>query len=817
MKKRKLALLGFAALTGIALASCGGGDNKNSGTSTGSGTGAGTSTTSQGEEINDPTNVVWNPVKYDDVKSSYNVDSTKSVDAWLVYEKNYGITYNKTKNGVKDDLNPITNKVLGDGELLPAWAAFQEKLGLTVSQSGTFSKDNNGNYTDLKEAWTTTDAGGYYKGTGNTVTDVFFNSTDNLNELGDADKMYDLKAAMEAGKMPALKKFLEDNPAVETEITASNGKIYFAPYLDGYQAIERMFVVDAEQIEKLLDDTYDKTTLGKIVAGKAATDAKGFVLPNGTKLTSYVAKDGKNYAADTQIDIVDPTTKKKTQVTVKSTNDIISQQNTLLNTTDGSCTGNALLDQFKAYIDAAYGDIITSKLGGKRSAIFTSVGACYNSDDMIALMRVFKACPDILYGDATNYEKVVPLFPRGQKGSRVATLLNFAATLYGVQGIGSEQGNLFIGADKKFHDAQTCQASYDMLDKLHDMYEEDLMEENFWSSSDGKESENSVKRYFYKNTDANDTYGLITYDYTATQSAANDLKDGVGTKPADRKGVFAGQSVQGVQSILSPLTYVATDSFTASQSLDTKTGKTLTRYYEENRSVKNTAWGVLSSSDNIDGSLALVDFMFTKEGWEIINFGPEGYWTYDTILGESMPKIKQEVLNHFSGSGKTWWNYCRGYLGNTWAIGHYRPTALDFQATNYYSKESYTNLTLACTEGVQLFSTCRANINNFDWKTSSPQSAFSKEPQEVSDKYIGLNKFWAVDSSIITTGSTVGWVAVVAKGKDSNDAVLTGVNNKDYKYADVKAEITQKNTTYLYNVGNAFGQDFIAPEAFTTN
>jgi hypothetical protein len=152
-----------------------------------------------------------------------------------------------------------------------------------------------------------------------------------------------------------------------------------------------------------------------------------------------------------------------------------------------------------------------------------------------------------------------------------------------------------------------------MLDKLNAIYEEDLMENNFWVSSDGKTSENSVKRYFYKNTGANDTYGLVTYDYIATQSAANNLVGGIGTDPADRKGDFAGQDVMGVQAILAPLTYVATESYKADQSLDTKTGKTLTRYYEENRSVKDTSWGILSSSDNIDGSLALLDFMFTKE------------------------------------------------------------------------------------------------------------------------------------------------------------------------------------------------------------
>jgi len=67
MKKRKLALLGFAALTGVALASCGGGNGgsgTNSGSGTGSNTGSTTNTQGGGEVVNDPTHVVWNPLTF---------------------------------------------------------------------------------------------------------------------------------------------------------------------------------------------------------------------------------------------------------------------------------------------------------------------------------------------------------------------------------------------------------------------------------------------------------------------------------------------------------------------------------------------------------------------------------------------------------------------------------------------------------------------------------------------------------------------------------------------------------------------------------
>jgi len=814
MKKKQLALLGFAALAGVALASCGKKENKTTGGQTTGDVGPTPVTPDAGK-----TYCVWDPITFDTAKQKYNVSG--SIDAWIVYNKNFGITYN-ANNKIKDLTNPITGKTLTAGEVLPAWKAFGEKLNITeIKQSCAISGDNDANNKLFKE----NKKDGVYKGTTADAgaIDVYFNSTANLTTLGRDDQLVDLKAEMDKGKMPALEKFLKDNPAVATEIT-TGGKIYYTPYMDGYQAIERMLVVDAEQIEKLLDNDLPEGT-GNLVAGKAApADSKG--LKGEAKLHSYVAVNGKNYKdAETTIDIVDPTSTNKIQVKVKQTDDIISQQNALLNTTDGSATGKKLIEQFKAYIDAAYGDIIKEKLNNKRSAIFTSIGACYNADDMMALMRVFKANPDVLYGSADKYDEVVPLFPRGAKDNRIENILNFGATLFGVQGRGSEKDHLFIGADHKFHDGDTAQASFDMLDYLHEMYSEGLIEQNFWSAT--ADNENAVKRYFNKDQEKQSTYGLVIYDYTATQSAANDYKDGIGVVPENRStspsGIsFAGKSVKGVQSVLAPLTFVPTESYAWDQALTDKTGKTLTRYYEENRSVKDTSWAIPITSDNKDTAIALLDFMFTKEGWEIQNFGPEGYWDEGTVLAEKMPVIKQVVLEHFSKSGKGFWDYCRGYLGTTWAIGHYRPTGLDFQATNYYSKESYTNLTRACAVEVQNFSLATADATKWTWNSSMPMSAFTQESQEVSNTYIGVTNFWSQKGKR-TTGTEVGWVAIVKNGSDFTGDVLTGQTGGDkptYTYAEVKAQRETKNTSYLYNIGNTFNSgswNMIAPEAFKKN
>ncbi|MBQ9449132.1 MAG: hypothetical protein IJU60_04585, partial [Acholeplasmatales bacterium] len=506
------------------------------------------------------------------------------------------------------------------------------------------------------------------------------------------------------------------------------------------------------------------------------------------------------------------------EVTVKQTDNILKQQNELLAKTDGSCTGKALIDQFKAYAQAAYGEIITNYYDGKISKMFTSVGACYNADDLVALLRIFKACPDVLYGSGTAYDEVVPVFPRAQSNNRIETLLNFACTLYGVQGRGSEYDHLFFGADGKIHDFDTATASYEMLDKLHNLYAEGLVQNQFWA---GSNKQDGLERFFQhiKKAGADgkgaSTFGLLEYDYIATQSVANDKVGGIGTDPTTRQTAacgfnFANLTQQGVKPILSPLTYVPTESYKWDQSLDDNTGKTITRYYEENRSVKNTSWSIPKSSDNIDSAIAMIDYMFTKEGWQIQNFGPTGHWTEETILGETAPKLVQKVLDDYQESGQDFWNYCRGYLGTTQGVGHYRPTTLDFQATNEYSRSGYTDLTLACDLGVQM--TSRAvDIKQTTWHSSMPMSAFSIMDTKISDEYAGVTNFWSQAGKATSDGTEIGWVAIVSQGSAYTGNVLTSINGKNYTYAQVKEQIQTKNTSYLYMMGYTY--KMIAPEA----
>ena len=750
-------------------------------------------------------NCVWNPLTLAEASQSYDVSG--EIDAWIVYSRNYGTTYNGAL-GTASTKNPIDNITYRNGDTLPTWKSFAQNLGLTrINQGADYGANDPTNFTNFKSSKQST---GVYIDKNNNVTDIFYNTTANLKELAASGEVIDLLPYVENGKMPALKKFLTDNPIIYAEIL-NNGHMYYTPYLDGFQAVERGYMMDTTQVEKLFDNTLPSGT-GLLAVGSNG-DSKG--LNTSPQVEPFIDSNYNYPNASTSIDIVNPKNNQKVTVTVKQTTNIIKQQNELI---AFGCTGVELINQFKRYAQAAYGDIIENYYDGSISKMFTSVGACYNADDLVALLRIFKANPDVLYGSATTYDEVVPVFPRAKANNRVENILNFGATLYGVQGRGSEYDHLFFGADGKIHDFDTQTASYDMLDKLHALYVEGLIEENFWYS--GSEVIDGLDRYF-KKISSNPTFGLLEYDYFATQSAANDIYNGLGTKSEDGQEAscgfdFSTINIQGIMPILSPLTYVSIESYTWDQPLDDKTGKTLHRYYEENRSIKNTSWSIPSGSDNITSAIALMDFMYTKEGWAIQNFGPENYWDYGTILGqENTPIIKQEIYDHFATCNTDFWNYCRGFIGSTQCFGHYRPITLDYQACNIYGRIGYENIELACSLGVQKNGRC-GNPNNPTWSTTIPIYPFSIN---ASNRYSygGVTAFWQQKDKVNTNATGIGWVAIVVNGSNYTGNVLTNVIDayqSTYTYLDVKSEITTKNRTYLYAMSSSLNK--IPPEAMTS-
>ena len=103
--------------------------------------------------------------------------------------------------------------------------------------------------------------------------DVIHNSPElpaNIEAMGKKDKAVDLLQYVNQGKMPAFKAWLDANPTMAKAIT-KGGKIYYTPYFDGYQDVERMFVMDTNVTKAVLDAT-DFTDFDDIKSGKGGAD-----------------------------------------------------------------------------------------------------------------------------------------------------------------------------------------------------------------------------------------------------------------------------------------------------------------------------------------------------------------------------------------------------------------------------------------------------------------------------------------------------------------------------------------------------------------
>ena len=753
-----------------------------------------------------------------------NAGGGKDLDIFLNYKNTSGITFQKIQNQTSHT-NPIDGVTYKTGDLLPAWKEYETKLDLKFRDASTYNEgsDDNTTYKHFNEA-----ASGWVSSTdANQRIDLFYNSTANINKMGSENKAVNLKDFINAGKMPNFKAYLEAHPEIQKEISyGENGAIYFTPYLDGYNAIERMLVFDTHAVELLLDAdlTTLPSTLGQLAAGHTApADSIGL---KGDPVFGPVIDENHNYADATTTVKIDTGAKTATDLVIKQTTNIIKQQNQLLTT---GTTGRELIQQMQDYLDAAFENQIgTGKTYAKRSEIFTSGKAAYNTDELVALMRVFKANPDVLYYDVTkdaatavaNATEVQGWFPRGEDNSRIQNLLTFGGTLFGVQGMGAEKDHLYFTADGKLHDAETTVASYQMLNYLAAMYKEGLLLKDFWAEG-SKGGKTYVNQYFAKTTDKKSSFGLVMYDYTATQSAPNDLDGGLGTKPASRKsnakGIsFASYNVQGIRPVLAPLTYWASENtWSQSQplfersSVLNKTGKTLARYYEENRAVKGNSWCIPKSSDNIEGAVKLMDYLFSEEGNRIHNFGPSTYWDLGTVLDEQWPILKTAVLNDYSSTGGDIWDYFRGVLGTTQGVGHYRPTALDYQSTNKWAKDAYNALNHAVLSGAQKSSKCASS--NYTWTTTVPVSCYPTLAPATTDKFAPITKFWAQDKRAATAN---GWVVLVSDpAKFVSGVVVTDGSNYSKSLAELSEMFTTKNHEYLYAMANSVGSSVIPNEA----
>ena len=538
--------------------------------------------------------------------------------------------YNSKKTGLSFDADTakdgieLAGKTYRAGDLKPTWVEVQNILGIKFEDKYQGNSATN----ELK----------YWAEKLGDVDMVSGNAT-SLVEYGDKGAFVDIAKYLD--QMPNFKAYLDANPIVRLSITGntSTGAIYFSPYFDGVNDIERMPLMRTDWVVKLLDGE------GAFTAAKSGTlKAAAYTpyMPEKGKVTVDTVKaDGSGVFALTK--------------DYDKAGNIVAKMNAAL--AKGSVSGVEAVNMLRTYIDEAY----NGYYGTTRSNLFIGQDAAWDADELVALLRCVVANAYTLNGTDT----VQGLFSREDANNqRRVDLFRFAGTLFGVRGLESRQDYLYFGSDGKLYDARQMEATYKAMERMNDLVKEGLISQSFIDSS----AETSAKML------ENDL-GFMSYDYNQTQTIMNETKLQDGEKymavmvPVARW--YDGSNADGV--------YM--------------------RFTESWRSVKTDGWaiskaGVGDDTNKLNAALKLIDFAYSPEGMILMSYGPkefiktnaDGSYVTFTFNGQEMPVIAdvtQELLWKLTSGNYT--NFARMYLGSTLSFA--KSQAFEYQCTHEVGKE----------------------------------------------------------------------------------------------------------------------------------
>lgn len=566
--------------------------------------------------------------------------------------------YNNAKTGLFFDASVAGEGVtLADGvtyhtgDLKPTWVAVQNKLNVV------FENQYQGNSASNEFE--------YWKERLNEV-DLLSGTAAKLTEYGEAGSIVNIGAYLD--QMPNFKAYLEANPIVRLSITGntSTGAIYFSPYFDGVNDIERMPLMRVDWVQKLLDGE------GAFSAEKSNTLAAAVYEP-------YMPTAGK-----VEIDVVnlEGTAVETIAKDYDAAGNIVAKMNAA-----GTLDGVAAVNMLREYIDVAY----NGYYGTERSNLFIGQNAAWDADELVALLRCVVANPQTLNGT----DSVQGLFSReDDNNQRRVDMFRFAGVLFGVRGLESRQDYLYIDVDGKLHDARQEVASYEAMERMNAMAQEGLISKAFMETA-----KESTKTYL-----ENDL-GFMHYDYNQTQTIYNES---------------ALQEGEKYMAVMVPV----------ARWMDGTEGGHYMRFTESWRSVKTDGWGisvagVAGNPDKLNAALALIDFAYSEEGQILMSYGPDafikrnddGSYVTFNFNGKEMPVIADataaELWEKASGN---YTNYARQFLGSTLSFA--KSQAFEYQCTHEVGKEGAGKLSVAIALGTIKHPELAVTEN--PWYTSVP-------------------------------------------------------------------------------------------------
>lgn len=538
------------------------------------------------------------------------------------------------------------------GDLKPTWVEVQNVLGVT------FEDKYQGNSAAKEfEYWKDRLA----------EVDMVSGTAVLLSEYGETGALVNIAEYLD--KMPNFKAYLEENPIVRLSITGNTttGAIYFSPYFDGVNDIERMPLMRADWVQKLLD-------------GEGAFEAPAC---NNTAKPAYEPYMPLEGTVDVDVVTPDGTAVETITKNYDAAGNIVAKMNEA-----GSMSGVEAVNMLRSYIDQAY----DGYYGTSRSDLFIGQNAAWDADELVALLRCVVANPQTLNGT----DSVQGLFSREDNNNqRRVDMFRFAGILFGVRGLESRQDYLYVGEDGMLYDARQMPETYEALENMNAMVQEGLISKAFVDMS-----EESTKTYLQNDL------GFMHYDYNQTQTVYNAtvLNDG-----------------EKYMAVMVPVAhwYDGTDE-----------DGVYMRFTESWRSVKTDGWGISKTgvgddANKLNAALALIDYAYSDKGMILMSYGPDafiktnddGSYVTFNFNGKEMPVIADATYDElWEKASGNYTNYARQYLGSTLSFA--KSQAFEYQCTHQVGKEGAGHISNAIALGTIKHPQLAVTEN--PWYTSVP-------------------------------------------------------------------------------------------------
>lgn len=610
---------------------------------------------------------------------------------------NTGISFSDEKT-IGEGLTLADGKKYIKDDLKPTWAHLEEKLKIDFEDKFT------GAGSAEKEF-------GVWEQKLNEV-DIVAGSSSKLAAAGSQGKLVDLNQHLD--KMPNFRAYLESNKIARLSITGDTktGAIYFSPYFDGVDDIERMPLVRADYVRELLDGTEPYK------GDNRALEA--------TVYTPFMPTAGKVE--------VPVSGKKSVTKDYNTAGNIVAKMNEV-----AGLTGDNAVAMLREYIDKAY----AGKYGEKRSDLFLSADAAWDVDEMVALFRCAHAS---LHDKTENQNPLVPLFAReSNNNQRLVDLFRFAGHLFGVRGLESRHDYMYFGKDGKLYDARMQPETYAAMEKMNALVKEGLITVTGTSKSDD----------FIANE-----AGLMSYDYNQTQTILNNTKM---TKeggeyvacmvPVSRWNDGTGEQFK---RFTESWRSVKTDGWALSaEGIGTDTNKlnaalTLIDF-------AFSVQGQITMSYGPDSLIKVKDASVEVKTWEDV---AKKYETFN-FNGVEMPVIADATYAELNSLAKgNYTNYARQYLGST-LNGFPKSQAFEYQCTCEVGKKGAAILSGAIAEGTIEHPFLAINEANM-WYTSVPTTLpQTADETTVLATFTDLNSYFSTSKGktnilfdLIATGTT---------------------------------------------------------------